>query len=81
MASADIIFTVGGGGEEREKEMLRLCQNGDILVRGKKVENVYEVYLALKVFIETSGMAFERKVAPSDPSNPTVWARILRDED
>jgi hypothetical protein len=41
--SADIIFNVQGG-----QEILRICQNGDFMVRGRVVVNDWAVYEAFK---------------------------------
>lgn len=35
-----------------DEEMLKLCCNGDILVKGKKIENDIEVVDALREFIK-----------------------------
>ena len=43
----DIIFLVADG-----KEILRLCANGDILVKKEKIVNDIEVYKALKMFLQ-----------------------------
>ena len=36
-------------------EMIKLCENGDIFVKGKKIENDKEVVDALREFLKTQG--------------------------
>ena len=38
----------------KNQEMLKLCRNGDIYVKGNKIENDLEVYAGLKEFLEHS---------------------------
>ena len=43
----DIVFFI-----KDDKEILRLCENGDILVKKEKIVNDIEVYNALKIFLQ-----------------------------
>lgn len=45
--TTDIIFTVNNG----KKEILRLCANGDILLRGKLLENDKDLVDGLREFL------------------------------
>lgn len=42
-------------------EMLKLCENGDIFVKGKLIENDIEVVNALREFLEMQGYEFTKK--------------------
>lgn len=44
--SNDILFIV-----DNDKEVLRICKNGDFLVNGKKVVNDIEVYETFKIWL------------------------------
>ena len=48
---SDIILTVGHNKESGPIEMLRLCSNGDILVKGNLATNDLEIVEALKEFL------------------------------
>jgi hypothetical protein len=38
-----------------DNEMIKLCDNGDILVKGKLIENDKEVVDAMREFLKTQG--------------------------
>lgn len=40
--------------DQDSKEMLRICKNGDFIVKGKKVINDIEVYEVFKEWLEKS---------------------------
>lgn len=48
---SDIILTVANDKESGPIEMLRLCSNGDIFVKGNLAKNDLEVVEALKEFL------------------------------
>ena len=39
-----------------DNEMIKLCDNGDILVKGKLIENDKEVVNAMREFLKTQGI-------------------------
>lgn len=49
---SSIIFLVNNG----QREMLKLCSNGDIFVKGKLVENDKEVIEALREWLKMQGV-------------------------
>lgn len=48
---ADVLFSVDNG----RKEMLKICENGDFFVKGKKVVNDKQVYEGFIKFLKESG--------------------------
>jgi len=47
-----ILFLIVGG---ENKEILKICENGDIFVKGKLAENDKEVVNALREFLKGQG--------------------------